>query len=221
MRLVWNPVGERFFETGCDRGVLYPRLGSGVPWNGLISVNESPAGGDLEPLYIDGVKYMDVLSGEDFAASLEAFAAPPEFGPCDGVKAIAPGLFATQQPRETFGLSYRTLIGNDLEGIDHGYKLHLVYGCTAAPSAVNNQTVSDSPSPSTRQWDIHTVPQPADTYKPTAHFVIDSTRLDPFVLANLESYLYGRDDLDPVLPPQFEVIGILANVMTEPMTEPM
>lgn len=220
-KIVWNQVGERFYETGVDRGVLYPRLGPGVPWNGLISVSENPSGGEVESFYFDGVKYLDIVMSENFQATVEAYSAPREFASCDGSKALSPGLYATQQPRSTFGMSYRTLIGNDLDGSDHGYKLHIVYNATAAPSGRDNKTLSGSPDPSIRQWTIDTVPIASNTFKPTAHFVIDSTQIDPYTLLDLESFLYGRDGQDPKLLSQSEVIGILANRITEPMTEPM
>lgn len=220
-RLVWNQPGERFYETGVDRGVLYPRVGPGVPWNGLLSVSENVAGGDIEQLYFDGVKYLDVVANEDFQATLEAFSSPPEFSACDGSKSLSPGLFATQQPRKTFGLSYRTKIGNDLAGLDRGYKLHVVYGATAAPSTRSSQTLSNTPSLSSRQWTINAVPPRALSYKPTSHFVFDSTLMDPYLLQDIESFLYGREGSDPTLITQDDILAILANRITEPITEPI
>jgi hypothetical protein len=217
MKLVWNGNGDRLFETGVDRGVLYPRTGPGVAWNGLISVSEDSEGGSVEQLYFDGIKYLDIVGAEDFKAQLEAYAAPPEFAPCDGSKALSPGLFATQQPRQTFGLSYRTLIGNDLLGQDYGYKLHIVYGCTAAPSQRASQTIAGQPTPSSRTWSITTVPPPANTFKPTAHFVVDSTKVDAGMLGDLESFLYGRAGVEPRLPSQTEIVAIFANRITEPL----
>lgn len=214
-RLVWNQVGDRFYETGVDHGVLYPLLGPGVPWNGLVSVSEDSSGGDVTPLFFDGVKYLDVVASENFQATIEAYAAPPEFAACDGSKVLSPGLYATQQPRKPFGFSYRTLIGNDLEETNHGYKLHIVYNATAAPSSRNYQTLSDNPSPNTRQWTVHTVPPASATHKPTAHFVIDSREIDPYMLEDLESFLYGREDREPRLLTQGEVVDILANRITE------
>lgn len=221
MRLTWNNPGERVFETGISHGVLYPKVGPGVPWNGLVAVDEGSSGGDIEPLYFDGIKFMDVSANEDFEASLKAYSAPPEFARCEGIKALVPGLYATQQRKQTFGLSYRTLIGNDLEGTDYGYKLHLVYGCTAESAGRSYQTLSDSVNPEVLTWKIHTVPQPASTYKPTAHFVFDSTQMDVYLLQDVESYLYGRDDRDPRLPNQDEILSLLANPITEPLTEPI
>lgn len=220
-RVQWNLPGEHFFEAGVDRGVFYPRLGQGVPWNGLISVNENTSGGELESLYFDGVKYLDVVSAEDFQAELSAFAAPAAFAAADGVKAISPGLFVTQQPRQTFGLCYRTLLGNDLQGTEYGYKLHIVYNCTAAPSGRNNQTLSDSPAPNVRTWSISTVPPPATTFRPTAHLVLDSTLIDPYLMADVETLLYGRDatgeqaELPAYLPTVSEIVALLGNQITE------
>lgn len=220
-RIEWNKAGERFFEAGVNQGVLYPRVGPGVPWNGLVSVDESTSGGELESLYFDGVKYLDVASAEDFSAEISAFSAPAEFGVSDGQKALSPGLFVTQQPRKTFGLCYRTLIGNDLVGTEYGYKLHIVYNCTAAPSARNNQTLSNSFSPTPRTWSIETVPPPASTFRPTAHLVIDSTLVNPYLMEELETVLYGRDAeglleaTQPYLPSVAEIILILSNPIGE------
>lgn len=208
-RVEWNLPGERFFEAGVDRGVLYPRVGPGVPWNGLVSVSESTSGGDLESLYYDGVKYRDIISGEDFSAQLDAFSAPAEFAAADGTRMLSPGLFVTQQPRQTFGLCYRTLIGNDLVGTEHGYKLHLVYNCTASPSGRNNQTIGAQVTPTPRSWSINTVPPPASTFKPTAHIVLDSTLIDPFAMQQVESALYGHDNGAAYLPTVSQIIAIL------------
>ena len=224
-RIEWNKPGQRFFETGVDHGVLYPLGGAGVPWNGLVAVNEDSSGGDPESLYFDGVKYLDVVSAEDFQATLEAYSAPAEFNASDGIKALAPGLFVTQQPRKTFGLSYRTLLGNDLRGQDYGYKLHIVYNCTASPAAKSNKTITNSISPDTRTWTINTVPPAATTFRPTAHLVIDSTQVDPYVMENLETVLYGRDEtaslpaVTPSLPSVEEIVLILSNTITEYIEE--
>lgn len=217
-RLEWNLTGERFFETGVSHGVLFPRTGPGVPWNGLISVNEAVNGGEVESLYFDGVKYLDVIANEDFQATIEAFSSPKEFAACDGSKTLSPGLFATQQPRKPFSFSYRTLIGNDLDS-DLGYKLHIVYNCMASPASRSSQTISGTPTPGSRSWTVNAVPPEASTYKPTAHFVIDSTQVNNFMLEDLESYLYGREGFEPALPTQEEVIAFLANVIEEPLGE--
>lgn len=209
-RIEWGLPGTRFFEAGVDQGVLYPRAGAGVPWNGLVSVDENHSGGDLEPLYFDGIKFRDFVAFEEFQATLEAYAAPAEFAACDGSRMLSPGFFATQQPRQTFGLSYRTLLGNDLVGTDYGYKLHLVYNCTAAPSSRRNQTLAGAANPSTRSWTIHTVPPPATTFKPTAHLVMDSTLIAPAKLEQVENLLYGHDTGDPYLPTVAELVAILS-----------
>lgn len=220
-RVQWNMPGERFFEAGVDRGVLYPRIGQGVPWNGLVSVSEDTSGGDLEPLYFDGVKYRDLVANEDFSAQVDAFSAPPEFAAADGMKMLSPGLFVTQQPRQTFGMSYRTLIGNDLQGTEYGYKLHIVYNCTASPSSKSNQTLGATVTPMTRSWELNTVPPPANTFRPTAHLVIDSTMVNPYLLEDLETALYGRDatetlpELQAYLPTVQEIIAILSNPITD------
>lgn len=220
-RVEWNKPGERSFEAGIDQCVLYPKLGQGVPWNGLVSVSESTAGGELESLYFDGVKYLDIIAGEDFQATIEAFSAPIEFAAADGVKMISPGLFASQQPRETFGICYRTLKGNDLKGTALGYKLHIVYNCTASPAGRTNQTLSDTVAPGTLSWSVNTVPPVTNLFRPTAHLVVDSTLVDPYLMEDLETALYGRDaseahsELPAYLPTVSEIIAILANPITE------
>lgn len=213
-RIAWNLPGQRFFEAGVDRGVLFPRNGPGVPWNGLVSINESVSGGELEPLYYDGVKYLDVISGEDFTAALEAYSAPSEFAACDGTKQLSPGLFVTQQPRKTFGLCYRTLIGNDLQGESYGYKLHIVYNITAAPSSRANRTLADNPDPQTRTWSLSTVPPPATTFRPTAHLVLDSTLISPYDLEQIEALVYGSTSRDPYLPSVAEIVSVLSTKIT-------
>ena len=220
-RIEWNKSGERFFEAGVDRGVLYPRFGSGVPWNGLTAINESSAGGDSESFYFDGVKYLDMVANEDFVATLDAYSSPRQFDACDGAKQISPGLLVTGQRREQFGLCYRTLIGNDLQGEDYGYKLHIVYNCTASPASRTNQTIAGTPNPGTRSWSINTVPPPSSTFRPTAHLVVDSTLVDPYLMADLESVLYGRDGgtnqptIAPSLPTVQEIVLILGNPISE------
>lgn len=221
-RLAWNQPGERFYEAGVDRTVLYPKIGPGVAWNGVTAINEAVSGGDLEQLYFDGVKYADIVAAEDFQATLEAFNAPAEFRVSDGIKQLVPGLFVTQQPRQSFGLCYRTLIGNDLEGSEYGYKLHLVYNCTASPSSRNNQTLDGgSPSAPTRSWQINTVPPQANTFKPTAHLVLDSTLIDPYLIQEIEIVLYGRDAegglgaILPSLPSVDELLSIMGNTISE------
>lgn len=219
MRVAWNEAGKRFFETGVDQGVLYPPYGPGVPWNGLTAVSENTSGGDLEPLYFDGVKYLDVASSEDFSAQLDAYAAPPEFAACEGQKQLSPGLFVTKQPRKTFGLCYRTLIGNDLVGAELGYKLHLVYNCTAASSGRSHVTIGSNVTPVTRSWNINTVPPPATMFKPTAHIVLDSTLIEPYAMEQVEALLYGHDGADPYLPTVAEIVATLDTRVGELVTE--
>lgn len=220
-RVEWNRPGEKYFEAGVDRGVLYPRVGQGVPWNGLVSVSENTSGGEMESLYYDGVKYLDVVSGEDFQATIEAYGAPDAFNASDGVKALSPGLYVTQQPRKTFGICYRTLLGNDLQGQDYGYKLHIVYNCTAGPSPRTHKTLAGDVTPDTRSWSVHTVPPPASTFRPTAHLVIDSTKVNPYLMENLETVLYGRDAtselpaIEASLPTVSKLILILSNPISE------
>lgn len=199
-RLAWGAHGERFFETGTDRGVLYLTGAPGVPWNGLKAVNESPTGGEPRPYYLDGYKYLNVASAEEYAATLEAFSSPREFAVCDGTLGIHNGLFVTQQPRSQFGLSYRTLVGNDKDGDQHGYKIHLVYNALAAPSQRNNQTTGDGVNPLTLSWSITTQPPLLAGIKPTAHFVIDSRFTPPVLLKTIEDILYGSIDGDARLP---------------------
>jgi len=209
-RIVWGARGERFFELGIDRGVLFPSSGAGVAWSGLLSVNETPTGAEERPYYIDGVKYLNLRSAEEFAATIEALGAPVEFGPCEGNATIHTGLIATQQPRQPFGLAYRTLLGNDLDGPDYGYKLHLVYNALAAPATRNNATISDTVEPSKYTWAISTLPPPVTGFKRTAHFVVDSKTSDPAALAELEDLLYGTVSTNPSLPDPDALIAIFA-----------
>jgi len=210
-KLAWGTPGQRFFETGVDRGVLYLQGQNGVPWNGLKAVNEEASGGEPVPYYLDGYKYLNVASSEEFKATLEAFSSPLEFARCDGTMALQNGLFATQQPRLPFNLSYRTLVGNDIQSTDHGYKIHIVYNALAAPAQRSNQTVSNSVTPLSLSWSITTTPPKMTGLKPTAHFVIDS-RLTPLgLMTQIEDILYGSADNEPNLPSATELIGIMAN----------
>lgn len=211
-RLAWGSHGERFFEAGVDRGVLYLPGLNGVPWNGLKAVNESPTGGEPQPYYVDGFKYLNVASAEEYKATLEAYTSPPVFAQCEGTMAISNGLFATQQPRRPFNLSYRTLVGNDAEGVEHGYKIHIVYNALAAPAARNNQTTaSGSSSPLGLSWSITTTPPKMTGLKPTAHFVIDSRFTPRGLMAEIEDILYGSDNNEPYLPTATELIDIMNN----------
>lgn len=209
-RINWDARGERFFEIGVDRGVLYIPSEPGVPWSGLLSVNETPTGAEERPYYIDGVKYLNLRSAEEFAATIEALSAPAEFNQCDGVAMIHTGLFATQQPRVAFGFSYRTRLGNDLDGAEHAYKIHLVYNALAAPATRNNTSISDTIDPAKFSWVISTLPPPITGYKRTAHFVIDSKLTDPGVLSAVEDLLYGTESTDAELPLPDDLIAIFA-----------
>lgn len=207
-RMAWGNTGERFFETGVDRGVLYIAGIPGVPWNGLTAVNESPTGGDAVPYYIDGYKYANVSAAEEFEATIEALSHPAEFARCDGTAEVSNGLFVTQQPRVAFGFSYRTKIGNDVEGIDHGYKIHLVYNALAAPTSRSLSSIADSSDPAAFSWSISTQSPLLSGYKPTAHMIVDSRRAHPFLLSYLEDILYGTDNSAPRMPEASELIAL-------------
>lgn len=218
MELTWDQVGERIYETGVDHGVLYIPNGSGVydagyAWNGLVSVTESPSGAEANPQYADNIKYLNLLSAEEFGATLEAFTYPDEFGQCDGTATPQPGVSLGQQGRKTFGLSYRTKVGNDLDA-DSGYKLHLIYGAQASPSEKAYTTINDSPEAITFSWEITTTPVGVTGYKPSASITIDSTKVDPADLAALEDLLYGTVGTDAQLPTPETVIGIFAGTLT-------
>jgi hypothetical protein len=209
-RLIWGADGERFFEAGVDRGVLYLHGIPGVPWNGLKAVSEAPSGGSPEPYYIDGMKYANVATAEEFNATLEAYSSPVEFAACDGSLQLAAGLFATQQPRKPFGLTYRTTVGNDLSGLSGGHKIHLVYNALASPSGRSNNSLTQSIDPLSLSWSISTKPPVATGYKATAHLVIETRELDPSVLLELEDALYGNLATTASLPTQAEIIALLS-----------
>lgn len=198
-KLSWGNSGERFYEAGADRGVLYLKNAPAVPWNGLVSVSENPSGGEPKPYYIDGIKHLNVSSVEEFEATIEAFSSPSEFARCDGTAAIGNGLFITQQPRIPFDFSYRTRIGNDVDGLDHGYKIHLVYNAMAAPVSRDNTTLSDSSELRTLSWDITTTAPVFSGYRPSAHLVIDSRKTTEEQLSIIETMLYGGVDTEPQL----------------------
>lgn len=210
--LTWDQVGERFYETGVDHGVLYiPTAGvydSGVAWNGLISVTESPSGAEPSPQYADNIKYLNLLSTEEFGGTIEAYTFPEEFAQCDGTAFPKVGLAVGQQTRKTFGLSYRTKIGNDTDGQDLGYKLHLVYGALAAPSEKAYSTVNDSPEAVTFSWEFTTTPVEVTGLKPTALLTIDSTKVASADLTALEALLYGTELEEPSLPLPDAVIAL-------------
>lgn len=212
-KLVWDADGERLYETGVDRGVVYPltsgSYGTGVPWNGLTAVNENPTGGEPTALYADNIKYLNLMSVEDLGLGIEAYTYPDEFAECDGSKEIKPGVSIGQQNRKHFGLSYRSLIGNDENGNDHGYKLHLVYDCVASPSERAHSTVNDSPEAETLSWDVSTTPVKIEGYKPAAMLTIDSTKIDAAKLAAIEDLLYGTANTEATLPTPAEIIALM------------
>lgn len=214
-KLVWDAIGDRFYETGVDRGVLYiPNTGgvyaSGVAWNGLVSVTESPTGAEATATYADNIKYLNLVSLEEFGATLEAYTYPDEFGEFDGISTPEPGVLVGQQTRKTFGLSYRTRIGSDTEGDDAGYKIHLVYGCLAAPSEKAYNTVNDTPEAITFSWEITTTPAPVTGLRPTSLITIDSRLVDPADLTAFELIIYGDTAVVPSLPTPDAVITALA-----------
>ena len=213
MRLEWDNTGERFYETGVKRGVVYPAVGGQYPkgyvWNGLTAVTESPSGAESNPIYADDIKYLDLRSAEEFGATVEAYTYPDEFAECDGSAFVAAGVSIGQQTRKPFGLSYRTIIGNDVDANDHGYKLHLIYNATASPSERGYQTVNDSPEAITFSWELTTTPLPVVGRKPTACITIDSTKADSAALDALEDILYGTDNEDARLPLPNEVLEIM------------
>lgn len=216
-KLVWDADSKRTYETGVDHGVLYVRNSDGsypqgVAWNGLTAVTESPSGAEATPLYADNIKYLNLRSAEEFGATIEAYTYPEEFEQCDGYASLSDGVVIGQQARKMFGLSYRTKVGNDTDGEDHGYKLHLIYGCDAAPSERGYQTVNDSPSAITFSWTISTTPVNVSGFKPTASITIDSTKVDSGKLATLEAALYGDDSEGTAhLPLPDEVASIFAD----------
>jgi hypothetical protein len=217
--LTWDNVGERRYETGVDRGVLYlpDNTGDyteGHAWNGLTTVTEKPSGADSHPQYADNIKYLNLIAAEQFGATIEAFTYPDEFAQCDGTAEPEPGIFLGQQGRRVFGLAYRSRIGNDLDGTDHGYKLHLVYGAQAAPSDKAFGTINDSPAAIAFSWDVATTPVQVAGYKPTALLTIDSTKVDAAKLSALEDILYGTVADNPRLPLPDEVITLVGTGVT-------
>lgn len=224
-RLTWDVVGTRKYETGVDRGVLYIPDNSGAyvagyTWNGLTTVTESPTGAEATPTYADNIKYLNLISVEEFGATVEAYTYPPEFEQCNGAVAPQAGVYIGQQPRKMFGMSYRTRVGNDLVATEAGYKIHLIYNALAAPSEKAYASINDSPEAITFSWDLTTTPIEVGTisgttYKPTASMVIDSTVVNAGALATLEDILYGTSGVDPRLPTPAEVIALFSGTVTQ------
>ena len=214
MKLAWDETGKRLYETGTKKGVLYIPNESGVydtgfAWNGLIGISEKPSGAEATPIYADDIKYLNLYSNEDFAATIEAYTYPDEFAACDGSQSIAPGVVAGQQTRQPFGLCWRTSVGNDLDGDDYGYKLHLAYGCVASPTEKNYKSMNSSPEAITFSWNLTTTPVDIENFKPTAHLVIDSNTIDAAKLSALEDLLYGTTEDEPSLPTPAEIIALV------------
>lgn len=227
-KIVWDAVGEHFYETGVDHAVLYVynttdnkyngETGKGgVAWNGVSSIQESPSGADANDIYADNVKYLSIRSAEEFGATIEAYTYPDEWGVCDGSAEVIPGLKLGQQTRKAFGLAYRTTLGNDTEGNDHGYLLHLIYNATAAPSSRNYTTINDNPEAISFSWEVSCLKVNVKDYKPVANITIDSTKVDAEKLQTLLDVLYGKDDGEevPYLPMPDEVIAILGGVQSQ------
>lgn len=213
-KLVWDQTGSRFYETGVKQGVLFVQgtdgtYGTGVAWNGLTAVTQSPSGAEASPLYADDIKYLNLMSAEEFGCSIECYTYPEEFAACNGETELVPGVTLSQQKRSTFGFSYRTALGNDVMGSDYGYKIHLVYGCLASPSEKAYATINDSPEAITFSYEVTTTPVAVEGYKPTAHIEIDSTKVDPEKLKAFEAVLYGSESEEPKLPMPNELAALL------------
>lgn len=213
-KLVWDQSGKRLYETGVDHGVLYPiQTGGvyykGVAWNGLTAVTESPSGADVNDIYADNMKYLGLVGAEKFGATVEAYTYPDEFAECDGSVELVKGATIGQQNRKVFGMVYRTVIGNDVDGNEHGYKLHLIYGATAAPSEKAYNTINEDPEAITFSWELSTTPVNVTGHKPTASLTIDSTKADPTKLAELEKILFGDTETEPRLPLPDEIAQLL------------
>ena len=213
-KLVWDQSGDRLFETGVSNGVLYVRNSEGeyplgVPWNGLTAVTESPSGAEATPLYADNIKYLSLMSNEEFGATIEAYTYPDEFAECDGSAELGTGVMIGQQTRKYFGLAYKTVIGNDTDGNAYGYKLHLIYGAQAAPSEKAYATINDSPEAITFSWELTTTPIEVTGFKPTASLVIDSTKIAAASLASIEALLFGTQSVGASLPTPDEILALL------------
>ena len=212
-KLIGDATGERVYETGVRNGVLYPMVEGaypkGVVWNGLTAVTESPSGAESTPLYADDIKYLNLISAEEFGATVEAYTYPEEFAECDGSATLVKGVTIGQQPRKTFGMSYRTVIGNDVNNESHGYKLHLIYGAVATPSEKAYSTINDSPEAITFSWELTTTPVNVTGFKPTACLTIDSTKVNKEKLTALEDILYGTQEAEARLPLPDEIATLM------------
>ena len=214
-KIVWDEVGKHLYETGVKNGVLYPQDSAGaypkgIAWNGLTAVNENPSGADASDIYADDDLYLTLRGKEIFGATIEAYTYPDEFGVCDGSAELAQGITIGQQTRKAFGLCYRTAIGNDVDGVEHGYKLHLIYGATASPSSKNYQTINDNPEAMTLSWEIKTTPIKVTGHKPTACLTIDSTKVAEGVMKKIEDKLYGTESGEATLPTPDEILALIA-----------
>ena len=213
-KIVWDQTGEKLYETGVKNGVLYPQAEGGtypkgVAWNGLTAVTESPSGAEATALYADDIKYLNLVSAEEFGATIEAYMYPKEFEECDGTAEIAPGVSIGQQARKTFGMSYKTTLGNDVDNNDYGYKLHIIYGALASPSEKGYSTINDSPEAITFSWEVKTTPVAVNGFKPTASLVIDSTKVKAEKLKALEDILYGATEAEARLPLPDEIAELM------------
>lgn len=219
MRLSWDKQGERLFETGVSKGVFFPPSGAGKAWNGLTAVNENPSGGESNPIYADNIKYLNIVSYEDYGITIEAYSYPEGFNECIGLREIIKGVTIGQQPKKPFGFSWRTEIGNDTEGTEHGYKLHLVFNCNAQPSEISHETANDSTEPLTYSWEVTTVPIDIgrEGFKPTANMTFSSVELAKIGLYNLlaaiENVIYGNGDDDARMPKVDEILTIINQTM--------
>lgn len=216
-KLVWDQTGEHFYETGVKNGVLYVQgengtYPKGVAWNGLTAVTESPSGAETTALYADDIKYLNLLSNEEFGATIEAYTYPEEFAQCDGSASLGTGVSIGQQARKTFGLCYRTVVGNDTDGSDFGYKIHIIYGCLAAPSEKAYATINDSPEAITFSWEVTTTPVNVAGFKPTASIVIDSTKVGAEKLTAFEKIIYGDAETEARLPLPDEIKTLFTTV---------
>lgn len=213
-KITWDQTGEKIYETGVDHGVVYPQVSGtypkGVAWNGLINVSENPSGAEPSPIYADNIKYVNLMSSEEFGATVEAYTYPDEFAACDGSKSLAEGVYIGQQNRTPFGMCYRTKIGNDVKGEDYGYKLHLIYGALASPSEKAYATVNDSPEATTFSWELSTTPVNVTGSKPTASLTIDSTKVNAEKLKALEAILYGGETEEARLPLPDEIATLFS-----------